>query len=198
MRYKIALIVIILFSTISCNKSNKAEKITDSLDTVTFNDDRITNSIGETLIPKAKKDLSNWKEYQNVDDFISKYYNISKMDALLYAKELSDLVKAMKDTIRVDKLTELSIIARFNVLHNESLRLADMAKIPSITDNEVREEVENILEIYSAVNSKINTIYKAEDLQNLLDIDTETPLKETFGLKQVKQSNLKRTSSKKQ
>ena len=82
----------------------------------------------------------------------------------------------MKDSIRVDALKKTNVKARFNVLHNETLRLVDMASIPSISDEEVDQEVTQILEIYSAVNAKINTVYKAKELQNALEIDTETPI----------------------
>ena len=93
-----------------------------------------------------------------------------------YSEELAELIQAMKDTVRVEKLKELNITARFNVLHNEALRLADMSTISSIKEEEVKEEVSKILEIYSAVNSKINTIYKVEELQNLLEVDSEIPI----------------------
>ena len=105
-----------------------------------------------------------------------KYYNVSKLEALNNAKELSDLVKVMKDSIKLDKLDKINVIARFNVLYNETLRLADMTTIPSITEDEVRDEVKKIIDLYSSVNSKINTIYKAEELQENLDVDTETPI----------------------
>jgi len=146
------------------------------VDTLVVDDDRIINNISETLIPEAKRTLKDWKEYQNVDEFMLKYYNVSNLEALNNAKELSGLVKNMIDTIRVEKLKETNVIVRFNVLHNETLRLADMATIPSISKDEVKEEVKKIIDLYSAVNSKINTIYKAEDIQNALEIDTEVPV----------------------
>jgi cell division protein FtsX len=127
-------------------------------------------------MPSAKLDLQQWNEYNNVDDFILKFYSTSSLEALSNAQELADLVKLMKDTIRVDKIDELSVIARFNVLYNETLRLADMAKISSIKKEEVKEEVGKILDLYSALNSKINTIYKAEEVQNSIEVDTEKPI----------------------
>jgi len=139
-------------------------------------EDRISKQLGETLIPSAKLDLQQWNEYNNVDDFILKFYSTSSLEALSNAQELADLVKLMKDTIRVDKIDELSVIARFNVLYNETLRLADMAKISSIKKEEVKEEVGKILDLYSALNSKINTIYKAEEVQNSIEVDTEKPI----------------------
>jgi len=139
-------------------------------------EDRISKQLGETLMPSAKLDLQQWNEYNNVDDFILKFYSTSSLEALSNAQELADLVKLMKDTIRVDKIDELSVIARFNVLYNETLRLADMAKISSIKKEEVKEEVGKILDLYSALNSKINTIYKAEEVQKSIEVDTEKPI----------------------
>ena len=157
----------------SCSKNKKLEKNEEIIDSVIVDPDRIVSRIGETLIPTAKKSLEDWKEYQNLDNFIVKYYNISILEALNNANELSTLTKELTDTIRVKKLEVNNVIARLNVLHNEALRLNDMADIPSITDEEVKEEVENILEVFSAINSKINTIYNAETLKESLDIDPD-------------------------
>ena len=170
----------LLISTIicSCNNAKDVQKESENSDTLKLSSTRIISKIGESLSPKAKLVLSQWEEYSNVDEFISKYYSISVEDALSNAQELSELVEHMKDSIRVENLQELNVRARFNVLHNEALRLADMAEISSISDEEVKEEVLNILEVYSAVKSKINTIYKAEDIQNSLEVDTEVPVKE--------------------
>tara|TARA_R110001583_G_scaffold83631_3_gene220702 strand:+ start:8704 stop:9243 length:540 start_codon:yes stop_codon:yes gene_type:complete len=153
------------------------QEVSKNSDSLKISSNRIISTIGETLIPKAKKAVLEWKEYNDVDEFILKYYNISNSEALNNAEELAELVQLMKDTVRVEALKELNITARFNVLHNEALRLADMATIPSITNEEVKEEVLKIVGVFSAVNSKINTIYKAEELQNLLEVDTEKPLK---------------------
>jgi hypothetical protein len=193
MNYRYSFLVIILFLIFSCDRGKAVQEVSEKRDTINISSDRIVNTIGETLIPKAKTALEDWKEYNNVDEFVLKYYNISILEALTNARELSDLIKAMRDTIRVDKLDQLNVIARFNVLHNESLRLADMANIPSIKDEEVKEEVSKILEVFSAVNSKINTIYRAEDIQNLLDDDIEVPdsLKEKTKTPVIKYLNRK-------
>ncbi|MBI9040076.1 hypothetical protein [Lutibacter sp.] len=176
MKYLYPFLLFILLLNFSCNRTSAVQEVADSKDSVVVND-RITNQLGETLVPRANEDLSKWKEYENVDEFMLKFYNVSSMEALSYAQELADLVKLMKDTIRIEKLNELSVIARFNVLHNETLRLADMTEISSIKKEEVKEEVGRILELYAALNSKINTIYKTEDVQNSLEIDTEVPVK---------------------
>jgi hypothetical protein len=176
MKYLFSLLLIILFLNLSCNRTKTAQETSKNIDSLKISVDHIVSTIGEILIPKAKKVVSEWKEYKDVDDFMLKYYSISTTEALDNAKELSDLVQLMKDSVRIEKLKGLNVTARFNVLHNEALRLADMATISSISNEEVKEEVFKIVEVYSAVNSKINTIYKAEELQNSLEVDTETPI----------------------
>ena len=176
MKYKHLFYLLILTIICSCNKVKDVQKESEKSDTLKQSSTRIISKIGESLSPKAKSVLSDWQEYNSVDEFISKYYSISVGDALSNAQELSELVGQMKDSIRIENLQKLNVRARFNVLHNETLRLADMAEISSISDTEVKNEVLNVLEVYSAVKSKINTIYKAEDIQNSLEVDTEVPV----------------------
>ena len=188
MKYLFPFLFLILLISYSCDskKTNANESKNDS---IALNSKRITNSITETLTPSAKKDFENWEEYQDVDEFITAYYSISISEALMGAENLAGLVKLMKDTIRVPAIDKLNVIARFNVLHNETLRLADMANIPSISDEEVSEEVSQILDVYASVNSKINTIYKAQDLQEALEVDTEEPIDLDEEIESVKLSS---------
>ncbi|MDF1516343.1 MAG: hypothetical protein P1P79_00220 [Lutibacter sp.] len=176
MKYIIPFLLIILLTGFSCNKNKDMQEVSEIADSLKLDANHIENRIGETLIPEANEALKNWKEYQQVDELLLKYYSITTLQALADAKELSELVKQMKDSISIEKLQKPNIIARINVLHNETLRLADMATIPSISKEEVKEEVGNIVEIYSAMNSKINTIYKSESIQNMLEVDTEVPM----------------------
>jgi hypothetical protein len=176
MKYIIPFLLIILLTGFSCNKNKVAQEVSEKADSLKLDANRIEIRIGETLIPEAKAEMDNWKEYQLVDELMLKYYSISTLEALSDADELSRLVKMMKDSIRIEKLQRPNIIARINVLENETLRLADMATIPSISKEEVKVEVGNIVAIYSAMNSKINTIYKAESIQNMLEVDTEVPV----------------------
>jgi len=169
-------LLIILLLNFSCNRNKETALVSEKADSLKIDVNRIENKIGETLIPEAKTAMDNWKEYRDVDELILKYYSITNMEALSNAQELAELVMRLKDSLRVEKLQKANIIARINVLHNETLRLADMANIPSISKAEVKDEVSNIVSIYSAINSKINTIYQAETLQNALEVDTETPI----------------------
>lgn len=176
MKHIIPFLLIILLTGFSCSKTKDAQEVSEKADSLKLDANRIENRIGETLIPEAKAAMDNWKEYQLVDEMLLKYYSISTLEALSNAEDLSRLVKMMKDSIKIEQLKKPNIIARINVLENETLRLADMANIPSISKEEVKEEVSNILAIYSAMNSKINTIYQSESLQNMLEVDTEVPI----------------------
>ena len=103
MKYLYSLLLIILFLSFSCNRNKTTQKVSENTDSLSVHPKRIVSTIGEILIPEAKKAVSEWREYNDVDEFMLKYYNISNMEALDYAKELSELVKLMKDTIRVEK-----------------------------------------------------------------------------------------------
>jgi hypothetical protein len=175
MKYIFFFFLIILAGTVSCTKNKPKAQVISKQDSLKIVNSRIEVPLGEVLIPSAKKEIDKWREYADVDDFITSFYNISTSEALSNAKELSDLVKLMKDSIRVTDLKIPSLIARINVLENETLRLADMATIPSIKNSEVKEEVTSILTVFSAINSKINTIYKASAIQKSLEVDTEKP-----------------------
>jgi hypothetical protein len=172
--YPFLFLIILLFG-FSCTHNKRTEANEQTIDSLGHTN-RITSTLGETLIPMAKDSIASWKAYNEVDTFILKYYNISTSEALNNASELSGLVEIMKDSIPIEILNKPNVIARLNVLHNETLRLADMANISSITDKEVADEVKQLLEIYSAFNAKINTIYAAKSLQDALEIDTETPI----------------------
>ena len=192
MKQLISIFSILFLLLASCNNTKKVENTNDIKDSIE-NSGRIVNTINVTLISSAKKDLDNWKEYKNLDDFLIKYYNISYFDALDNAKELSGLVKSLKDSLSVEKLNKKNVVARINVLENEALRLADMATISSITNQEVKTEVDKIVELFDALNSKINTIYKTEELQKSLEIDTETPIDidEEKGVNYIKRAPIK-------
>ena len=159
------ILFLILLLTFSCTGGKRTKANERTIDSLVINSKRITNSLGEMLSPNAKNELATWKEYNDVDEFVLSYYNISVSEALNNAKELSGLVLLMKDSIRVESLKKDDVIARFNVLYNETLRLKDMATISSISDEEVENEVKQILELYAALNSKINTLYRVEELQ---------------------------------
>ena len=175
----ILLSLIALF--ISCTKTISRKNNEISRDSLIGNTNKVKLQIAK-LNSKAIKLVETWDEYQNIDELLKQYQNINSNLALLNAKELSVLAKQLKDSIRVEILKIPSVKIRLNVLHNETLRLADMNTIPSITEEEVVEENSNILNAYSALNLKINNIVNQENLNEELSsfIDEVLQLNDTL------------------
>lgn len=170
-------IILILFSLVfvfSCSKQTKESDTKTSVsDTIKQSDKKNINSIGVSLRPNTKKEIADWKEYQLVDAILTNYYAISNAEALSNAQELSGLVINLKDSIRNEKLMTSSVNARINILHNECQRLNDMASIPAITPKEVTATITNILEAFSGLNAKLNTLYAVRDMENELELDPD-------------------------
>ncbi len=158
---------IIFASLFSCNKTSSKKEIQVVRDTLKITKIK-ANYIEIKLNSKSKKAVENWVEYQKMDEFIVQYHNISLTDAIFNSNELSELAQQMKDSIRIENFKTPSVKIRLNVLHNETLRLADMATIPKISQLEVQKENENILNAYSALNLKINNIISQENLNKEL------------------------------
>ena len=167
MKIHLIFLVILLALGSSCRKSISNEELTNVLDTIPKKLIQ-AEQVMVKLNPKAKKEVGNWTEYNKMDDFIRQYYSISKTDAIFNSIELSELAQQLKDTIRVEKFEIPSVKIRLNVLHTETLRLADMGTIPNISEIEVKKENENILYAFSALNLKLNNIIDQEDLNKNL------------------------------
>ena len=152
--------------------SCKKETTTDEV--LTVNDSVQTNTIvpKSSLVPlthESQLEVENWEEYQKLNDFLAQYKNITMRDALFNAKDLANLAQQLKDSVRIEKFKIPSVKIRLNVLHNETLRLADMAEIKTISEQEVIEENENILNAFSALNLKINNLISQEGLNSDVD-----------------------------
>lgn len=163
----------LLFLMISCKPSKKNSEIADILASQDTQEVKIS-SIGTTLSPLAKRKISGWLEYEMLQSKIEGYYKTTKNHALENAIELANLVKNVSDTIDIKKLDRPDVKIRFNVLRNYALRLDDMSTIPSITNEEVMQEVTNLLDAYSSLNEKINTIYKIEEYEKELNVVDDT------------------------
>jgi len=178
------LFLVIIISLLSCNKSISKKNREIVRDSLISNTSKLNHPIVK-LSNKAKILVTTWDEYQNMDELIKQYQNISASLALLNAKELSVLARQLKDSIHIEKLNIPSVKIRLHVLHNETLRLADMETIPSITESEVSEENENILNAYSALNLKINNIVSQENLNEQVSSFVDEVLKLGDTLKKV-------------
>lgn len=152
-------IVLMVFCVVACKPSAEAEA---QEDVIVQDQDINVSSIGEQLTPTAKLFLADWKGFQSVARKIEMYTTITSGQALENAKDLSGLVRKIRDSIKVEVLERPDFKTRLNVLYGHSLRLDDMSTIPSISEEEVKEQVTKLLDAFSSVNSKANAIYKEE------------------------------------
>lgn len=113
-----------------------------------------------------EKEIANWEYYTAVRTFLQKFKNATPNEALGNALELSSLVKALKDSAKPEIFRTRSLNARVNLLDNEALRLSDMTKISAIKVEEVNAQIDKVLNAFSSLNSKINTVYLQQNLAN--------------------------------
>ena len=63
------------------------------------------------------------------------------------------------------------LTARINILYNETLRLADMTTIPAIKADEVHQQTEKIIDAFSAVHAKINTVLSKKRFEDEIGVE---------------------------
>ncbi len=173
MNRHILYILLITVLLTSCKPETNGVDETEGALEVAQDEDATISSIGITLSTKSKQETDVWMTYQMVQSKINGYYSVTKSQALQNARELADLVKNASDSIKIKKLDRPDIKIRFNVLSNHALRLDDMSTINKISDDEVMNEVTSILNAFSAINEKINVIYKIEQYEEELEITSE-------------------------
>ena len=158
----IAFLALTLFISACKNKEQKAKEVNDS--------SPVKNSLIKSekpitkLNPASKEMVATWPEYQKFDELISQYQETSMNEALLNSIELSELARQLKDSVRIEKLDIPEVKIRLNVLYSETLRLADMSTIQTITEALVAQENNNVIDAYSALNIKINNMTAQDEL----------------------------------
>jgi hypothetical protein len=117
------------------------------------------------------KDVEEWEELKAVDNFLARFKKASPNEILSNALELEDLVNSLKDSVKPVLFDIPSFTARINILHNETLRLADMTFIAAIKASEVITQTEKIISAFSGVNSKVNTILSKKRFEDAIGTD---------------------------
>lgn len=120
----------------------------------------------ESLTPKAQKKIDDWLEYETLKNFLDRFNSISPNEAINNSKELNDIVKSLRDSVKPKFLETPAFKARVNLLLNESMRLYDMSSIASLKAEEINSQVGKLLSAFSAINSKINTTIRQADLDD--------------------------------
>tara|TARA_B100000795_G_C22789464_1_gene436190 strand:+ start:736 stop:1434 length:699 start_codon:yes stop_codon:yes gene_type:complete len=147
---------------ISCDngKINTAQVIKKPQSSLVKTHEEVAN-----IETEFKLEIDTWKEYENLDIFLNQYISISPNDALNNSRELNDITTSFNDSIKPIFLETPAFNARINLLFNETLRLYDMSSIPAIKAEEVNEQVDRVLNAFSSINFKINTILKQRELE---------------------------------
>jgi hypothetical protein len=155
---------------------------------VAFSCNQKKQDIGDILLKKEKasiaikhtppvsikkefeKEIENWKAYQNIQEFTSKFKRTSPNEALSNALEFKRLVMDLKDSIKPTIFNVPSFNTRINVLINETERFADITFISAIKTEEVNQQVGKTLAAFSALNAKINTLLSQKSFEDAIEI----------------------------
>ena len=87
---------------------------------------KIIRAIGKTLSPDSKKKVENWKEYQQLDDFLDNFYSSSPNEVLNLSKELSSTTKQLKDSLnQVIALREIELRQAKNHLNDKIIKFEE-------------------------------------------------------------------------
>jgi len=173
-RYFLITIIITWFSY-SCNKEPAQPK--DLISDVKKDQAAPAKSYGisESLKPSADSIARTWEAYTKVSEFLKTNSSLTNEESLYNAKDLVKLTEALKDSIPLAELNNPAVKIRLNVLHNEALRLQDMADIKVITNMEIAEERQKIYDAFSAINYKLNNMSEQakinEQLKDFIDVE---------------------------
>lgn len=158
---------------LSCNKTADATKISPKKDSIQPVSKIHTPST--YLTDNARKELANWKHFDEFEKIMEQFYLSSPSEVKLNAKDLSDIVNKIKDSIAIEKINRPDVKARFNILHNEAVRLVDMSTISSITNEEVNQKIENIIYAYESIIAKINQVFLMNINEENVDVQFQAP-----------------------
>ena len=187
MKYFITLLILLFI--FSCDK--KQETTIQQEDTKPLLSVENEFSSIKTINPAFAKDVEEWEELNAVNDFLARFKKASSKEVLSNALELKGLVQSLKDSIKPTLFNVASLDTRINIFNNETLRLADMTTIPAIKASEVTMQTEKILDAFSAINAKINTLLSKKRFEDEIDIDVKF-----IGLDSTKMDSVSRKSIK--
>lgn len=181
---------------ISCDNTKQEAKV----DIIKPEMSKVSNHNYKIILDNfSLKKVENWNEYNELTNFLKRFKSTSPNEALSNAIELKNIIKKLKDSIRINDLKTASFKARVNVLENEALCLVDMTYISAITPKEVNTQIDKIFTIYSSVNAKINTVFTKKqfnediNLDSFFKLDTTTNVKKKPTIK--KEKKLEKKSS---
>ena len=162
-------LLVFLFLIFACKDTVKKADQTNN-DTSELSIVQTHNSV-DLVMPQFQENIKDWESLNNVNAFLERFNKASANEVLSNSIELKSLSKALLDSVMPKEFKISSLKARINILYNESLRLEDMNDIPSISSKEVHEQTNKILDIFSSINSKINTVLRKKKFEEAIDVD---------------------------
>lgn len=176
MKTGIYIIFILFLGSCTFNSKDKDDETSVLPDTIIQSSELITSSAPVSLTSLAKKEMEAWDTYQNLDNFIKRYYKINTSEALSNALELNQLTVQLQDSIKKSPIASSALNARVNILFSETKRLADMNEIPAISKNEVDDQVHKITEAFASLQYKLNSLFAIDEMESQLELDPDFQL----------------------
>ena len=113
MRFFSILLLIVFFSSCQSKEPQKLE-VTPSTSEYTVAQKHLAFT---PVDKKVLKKIDNWQEYRFLKEFLAQYESISYHEALNNSRELNNLVRSLKDSIKPSFLVSPAFEARINNLH---------------------------------------------------------------------------------
>ncbi len=182
MKINVLSIVIFILTLSSCSSDKVEQSQKKPIEKQLSNTPIHTKPITE-LNKTAKDKTEEWKQYQQLQEFISRFKNMPIAEAFSNTDELSYLTKSLKDSITISELDVPGVRIRLNLLNNEALVLKDLASITDIQmDSLATAAMQKIVEDFSEINTRINSVYYYQKLQG----DTNMSALDSLFLKDLK------------
>lgn len=173
MKTEIYLFFILFLSSCTFNVTEKGDESSILPDSLKQNNELIMGATPVSLTASANKEMKRWESYQNMENFIKRYYKISTSEALSNALELNQLAELLQDSIKKSPLASSALNARVNILFSETKRLADMNEIQAISKNEVDDQVHKITEAFASLQYKLNSLFAIDEMESQLKLDPD-------------------------
>lgn len=167
-----ALIFSLFLFSCESKKTNNEQSIEGDSYSQSLLGEKKTYKISESVNLQYNDHLKKWKQYENLAIFIRENYtNTSANQSFEMSKELVENIEIAKDSLKNKELRKLGVYARLNTLYSEALRLQDMSTISSIKAEEVFVQINKIVNVFSSVNAKINSIYEQQNFDEEIEFD---------------------------
>ncbi|MDG1398105.1 MAG: hypothetical protein P8P88_06930 [Polaribacter sp.] len=166
MKYSLSFLILIIF--FSCKDKNEQTLLKDDVQPL-LSVVKEYPSVKQ-ISPIFRKDVENWEELNAIADFLDRFKKGSANEVLSNALELKGLIKSLKDSVKPNLFDDAAFKTRINILNNETLRLADMTSISAITAEEVHLQTEKIINAFSAINAKINTVLSKKRFEDEIGV----------------------------